>query len=583
MIKNINLYQKFNIILILFIVPIALLNLFSYHTSNTVVKKEIEKSGETNLALLIHQIDAMTNELSSLALVLNRDPSVRSFVTSTYALDPYDRYSIYSNLQEKLALTSSSSTWSTEVSVYAPMFQKVISSSRNNNYNEKALEAILSPNWTYQKNDDDGRGNYFIRHFIEPSFNASRSISSYQLITEVTFSQQNLVKLLDLFKSKDDVNDPILFKPGFAPILNSTSNREMVSDLISALKNDAFKQSKSLTVSLDEKEYMVTIQPSNTLEWYMIDYVPLENILKPITKSSIAFYVTLVILILIGFFLSFLLYRNVQRPIDKLTHSLRSFTNGDFSQRIEHEPRSEFNYALSQFNIMAQHIQDLIESDYNSKIRLQEAKLKQLQSQIDPHFLYNCLNFIKNSARMGDEEAVVSMSLNLGAYYRYVTRLEEPLTPLNEELKLIKNFLEIQKLRIHELCYEIQIQDELLKFEMPRLIIQPIVENAVEHGIARISKPGCIRISGNISSTTYCICIEDNGFGMTTEERLSLSRKISDSNNEDQLCGLWNTYQRMKLHFGQDSRIELDRSELGGLKVCLTWPSTMEKGEIAHV
>jgi two-component system, sensor histidine kinase YesM len=575
MLKRITLYQKFNIILILFIIPIVLLNLYSYQTSNMVVKREIEKSGETNLALLTHQIDAMSNELSSLALVLNRDPSVRSFVTSTYAVNPYDRYSIHSNLQEKLALTSSSSTWSTDVTIYAPMFQKVVSSNRGIKYNEKFLEEKLSTNWTFQaKGYHNKNDNYFIRHFTEPSYNATKPVNSYQLITEITFSQQNLVKLLDLFKSKDDVNDPILYKPGLTPILNSSSDKSMISELLSKLEKNTFEGSKSLTVTLDGKEYMVTIQRSKMLQWYMIDYVPLENILSPITKSSIAFYVTLVILIFIGFTLSFLLYKNVHRPITKLTNSLRSLTQGDFSTRIENESKNEFNYVLTQFNVMAQHIQELIESDYNSKIRLQEAKLKQLQSQIDPHFLYNCLNFIKNSARMGDEEAVVSMSLNLGAYYRYVTRLEEPLTPLSEELKLITNFLEIQKLRIHEMNYDIQVPHEILKIEMPRLIIQPIVENAIEHGIARISKPGYIKITGEVSANQFCIRIEDNGCGMTEEERDSLIRKISDSSNAEQLCGIWNVSQRIMLHFGQSSCIKLDQSELGGLKVSIIWPTT---------
>lgn len=514
----------------------------------------------------------MTSELSSLALLLNRDPSVRGFVTSTYTIDPYDRYSIHSNLQEKLALTSSSSTWSTEVSVYAPFIKKVVSSNRRIYYDEEFLQKNLSPKWTYLKKDDYGNESYFIRHFIEPAFNEKKSISSYQLITEVTFSQKNIVKLLDMFKSKDDVNDPILYKPGANPILNSSSNIDNVNKLLAILKSDELKDGKTITVAMDEQEYMVTIQPSKTLEWYMIDYVPLENILSPITKSSTAFFITIIVLIFIVFSLSFLIYRNVQRPINKLTYSLRSFAQGDFSQRVEDEPKNEFNHVLSQFNKMAHHIQELIESDYNSKIRLQEATLKQLQSQIDPHFLYNCLNFIKNSARMGDEEAVVSMSLNLGAYYRYVTRLEEPFTPLSEELKLIRNFLEIQKLRIQELHYDIQIPEELLSFELPRLIIQPIVENAVEHGITGSSKPGYIKVTGEISSGFIFICVEDNGRGMSADERKSLIKKMSDSSNEDQLCGIWNISQRIMLHFGPQTRIDLDNSAHGGLKVNIVLP-----------
>ncbi len=121
---------------------------------------------------------------------------------------------------------------------------------------------------------------------------------------------------------------------------------------------------------------------------------------------------------------------------------------------------------------MAEQIQELIEKVYKETLRSREATLKQLQSQINPHFLYNCLFYIKNMASLGEKEAVVAMSLNLGEYYRYTTRLENPMTTIREEMKLIQNYLEIQTMRMQRLGYEIAIPEDMMELEIPRLLIQ---------------------------------------------------------------------------------------------------------------
>src|SRR5690606_39681649 len=124
---------------------------------------------------------------------------------------------------------------------------------------------------------------------------------------------------------------------------------------------------------------------------------------------------------------------------------------GYFSVRLNYSARNEFSLLFARFNIMAQRIQELIENVYEEKLRRREATLKQLQSQINPHFLYNCLFFIKNMARMKNEEAVVAMSLNLGEYFRYTTRLGNQTATLAEELSVIVNYLEIQNLRMRRI------------------------------------------------------------------------------------------------------------------------------------
>lgn len=581
MYDKINMFQKLNIILVCLLTPILLLNLYSSRTSNAVVRQEIEKSSETHLALLSNQIDAFANQLTTLALSLNRDPSVRSFVNQIYAIEPYDRYFTLSNLSEKLGLISSSVGWQNIVSVYSPMLQENVSSTNNYPQTDQAYyESKMSVDWSFHQADFHfGSDNYFMRHFVDPTYKEGRPVTEANVVTEVSFSEKNIVKLLDQFKTNDNVNDPLLYKPGVVTIKNASANHDLIAQLLPQLDEAVLNHDGSLKVIMSGEEYMATIHRSDSLDWYLVDYVPVEKILAPIHLTSTIFYASLVVIIVIGSFLSFTLYRNVQKPILLLVGSVRALMRGDYSKRIQYNGHHEFEYLIEQFNKMAQQIQELIEKVYESKIRMQDATLKQLQSQIDPHFLYNCLNFIKNSARMQDEESVVQMSIHLGQYYRYVTRLDAAMTPLSQELDLITNYLEIHKLRHHELQYSLSVPEQMMDMPIPRLLLQPLVENAIQHGIETITEPGRIRVTASMQEGWIRLTVEDNGSGMTTDGMDELRVRIGDHANEDKLCGLWNVAQRLSLQYGRQAGIELEPSADGGLKVSLSWPENEEDAE----
>lgn len=555
------------------LLPLIGLNIYSYSIGNSVSRNEIEKSAQTNLALLIHQLDATTEQLSTFALTLNRDSSVRTFINSTYFQNPYDKYFIVSNLEEKLKLFSSSMNWNNAFTVYAPRLKEKVSNSGSGPFEAGTIDSRLESDWTLHPADSNyGNDSYFLRHFSEPSISPGNPVASYHVITEVSFASSNLVKMLDQFKNGDNINDPLLYRTGFQPITNASPDQTLTNILLSEIHNRNLEASGSMSLQMKGNKYLVNYERSDTLGWYLIDYVPLDEILAPIKKSSQIFFASVGILVLIGFSLSFMIYKNVQAPILKLVNAVRSMMRGDYSTQIRYRPNNEFHFLIQQFNAMAKQIKALIEQEYASKIRLQEATLKQLQSQIDPHFLYNSLNFIRNSVKMGDEDAAVSMSLNLGAYYRNATRLEKPNTPLSEEIALIRNYLEIHKLRKHGMSYETDMPERMERLEIPRLLIQPVVENAIVHGIDHFTKPGLIRIRGEEGEDQFRICIEDNGPGMPKQQIEALNRKISRANNDEQLCGLWNVAQRLKLQHGGHAGVLCEHSELGGLKVTLHWP-----------
>jgi two-component system sensor histidine kinase YesM len=387
---------------------------------------------------------------------------------------------------------------------------------------------------------------------------------------QVSFSVSNVTAMLDQFKSGGK-GDPFLYRFGLPPIGSTSIETERIDALLPILNSAQLQEKGSLVAKLGGKEYAVFYVLSKQLNWFLIDYVPVENILSPIAKTSALFYTTIGLLLAMSFLAAYFLYRNVQRPIRKLVQGVGRLKEGDLSARIRYKPNNEFDFLFERFNDMAEQIQDLIERVYAEKLRLHEATLKQLQAQINPHFLYNSLFFVINTAMLGDTKSVVAMAQNLAEYYRYTTRMEEQNAPLREEIKLVGNYLTIHKLRMQRLQFEIEIPDHMLDVQVPRLLLQPIVENAIVHGIENKPEDGLIRITGQRQGEQCTITVEDNGPGMESHALHELKNQLLKPMNTLVSCGVWNVHQRLHLVFGEDAGLDLSQSELGGLKVTLMW------------
>ncbi|HIW31589.1 MAG TPA: histidine kinase, partial [Candidatus Paenibacillus intestinavium] len=236
-----------------------------------------------------------------------------------------------------------------------------------------------------------------------------------------------------------------------------------------------------------------------------------------------------------------------------------------------------FSYLFERFNDMTAETERLIEKVYMEELRLREANVKQLQSQINPHFLYNCFALIRSLARLNKTESVMTISMHLSKYYRYTTRIEKLTATLDEELQLLRSYLEIQQFHIQHMSYRIEIPESMLDLEIPRLLLQPIAENAVLHGIEQYDGDGLITIWAETIGNVHSIIVEDNGVGMTVEQLEKLEHKLIETPDDNSGCALWNIRQRMIFQFGSEASIRFTIRPEGGLTVRLSWPSPSHK------
>jgi sensor histidine kinase YesM len=243
--------------------------------------------------------------------------------------------------------------------------------------------------------------------------------------------------------------------------------------------------------------------------------------------------------------------------------------DGDLNTKILPLPDNEFAYVFEQFNWMTDRIRQLIDSTVKEQQLRSQAEMRQLQLQINPHFLYNCLSYIVTVAEK--PKAVTQMAVLLSRYYRYCTK-SKAVTTIGEEVAYAQAYLSIMAMRKSIEC-DVSVAEELYPLPVIPLILQPIIENAIEHGIEERENAKHVFVKAYpVIENRIRVEVSDDGSGMSREEmeRLKLCLRKKES-TEGEGIGLWNVNQRLINYYGETSGLEFDTSIWGGLRVSFTF------------
>ncbi|WP_256717531.1 histidine kinase [Paenibacillus odorifer] len=558
--------------MVIMLIPITILYFYSNKTTTDVLRTELNTSNNNQLSFFQNQVESNMELLSSWPILLIHDPDILS-LKDTYLEKGrlnLDTINLIKRIQTKISIQESSSNWKSKLYLYSPSIHRMVSENDAKLYEDEDLKREVKSGWHVEKIEGQEGDRFVFSWFSFTPFMSEFAPEKVKTVMKVEFDSRNIEDMLDKFKS-DGRRDPFYYKQGTGLIFNRSADKVLAKELVDRLEETQLKPSENRTVKIEGESYSVNIVYSDKMGWYLIDYMPLTEILHPILTSNRLFYFAISALLLMSCLVAYLLYVQVQVPIRLLVGGFQRLKQGDYSARVEIKGKNEFSFLSGRFNSMVEQIQMLIENVLMEKIHVREARLKQLQSQINPHFFYNCFSFITSMAKLDNMGAVVGMSHNLSRYYRYTTRQERDLVALSEEVEFVNHYLEIQKMRMSRLRYEINIPPQMRKRELPPLVLQPLVENAVIHGIEPVAKEGLVRITGSCAGREMTLTVEDDGQGMTPERIIELENKLSRAMDEEMGCGLWNVHQRMRLRFGETSGLRISPSPLGGLQVTLQW------------
>ena len=252
----------------------------------------------------------------------------------------------------------------------------------------------------------------------------------------------------------------------------------------------------------------------------------------------------------------------ITEPIQRLCEITRQAGRGDFAVRVQEKSDDELAALNASFNQMVEKIGRLVEDIRIEQINLRVTELKLLQAQINPHFLYNTLDAIIWLAEAGQKEQVVRMVSSLSGFFRTTLSKGRDYISVQEEEAHIRSYLEIQQFRYRDILeYEIRIPEEMYSYQILKLTLQPLVENALYHGIKNKRGLGHILVTGEQREETMIFRVRDDGMGMD-EERLKdvreiISGELVDQNNPSGF-GLCNVDQRIRLNYGAEYGLTID-------------------------
>ncbi len=313
--------------------------------------------------------------------------------------------------------------------------------------------------------------------------------------------------------------------------------------------------------------YMVLAIPR---DYYMRDITKLKNVIIPITLTT-AFLTAL---------LSILVSKGITRPIRFLSGAMENFGQGNFDINCQVDSEDEIGRLSHTFNQMVMDMNSLVNTVYEQKVMKQEAQMKSLQMQINPHFLYNTLDTINWMARIRHVDEIGDMVAALSNMMRYSLE-KKSFVRLGEEVKSLKDYIAIQNYRYRDkMVAEIEIDESLMSLYIPRLLIQPILENAIVHGIEEKLDKGHILVAARREDEDLYIQIMDDGVGMTEETMSHILREdYSMKKSGHTSIGVVNVNRRIQMIYGKDYGL-LVQSVLGaGTKITIHIPAREEEQE----
>ncbi|WP_418706771.1 sensor histidine kinase [Anaerotruncus massiliensis (ex Liu et al. 2021)] len=326
----------------------------------------------------------------------------------------------------------------------------------------------------------------------------------------------------------------------------------------------------------DVNNRIYTRNYSELTGWSAVGVVNVDELIKD--KSSIIdFYFRLAgISILFAMTFAVLISTTITNPIKMLENTMHEVEVGNFDVRSEIELNNEIGHLSKTFNVMISRIKDLMEKTVRDEEEKRRSEIRALQAQINPHFLYNTLDTIIWMSAGGKNDEVVEVTSALARLFRTSISKGENLVTLLNEVENIKSYLTIQKMRYEDkLSWRVDVQPELLGLMTPKLILQPIVENAVYHGIKMSQAGGEIAISARTAGDRLTITIADSGVGMTAEQLEQLFVPRPDT---DRGIGVINVNNRIRLCFGEEYGLHYFSAPGEGTRVEI-WLPVIEGGD----
>lgn len=549
-------YKLITTYILLGIIPMTIMGLVWYNQTRTILMKQEKSSIENYLTQAVSNMDNQLRIYNNLSDYIAFNQQISHVVSHEYD-SYYDMYNQFSNvLDPMLASLKYFHSDINQITIYT----------KNNVVKHNTTLAPI----TEIENEDWYKiikGNNDIHWFVsqdEKKVFCARNIPTLENNYEVgvLYVQVDYEKLFESFKQMNDSNYGIFIMDELG---NNIFNFDQFED-----------PNKSRKMTFDEfnkgigKENIYTIVTAHSVNnnWTVSLYKPQKLIYESTNFMITGNVIAIMLLIVFSIIITSVLSKVMVSGLEKLRANMEEVEKGNMEITVKSNNEDEVGALIRGFEKMIIQIKALIEDVYESRLIQKDYEMKALQAQINPHFLYNSLSLINWMALETDQEDISKITLSLSTFYRTALNKGKNILRVRDEIKNMRSYLDIQlMMHDYEFDVDVQVEEDILDYNILNLILQPLIENAINHGIdLKTNGRGCIKIIGEKQNDEIVLIVSDNGVGMSNEQAESILTNKSNG------YGVKNVNERIKLYYGEQYQLKIE-SEIGiGTKVKVTIP-----------
>ncbi|MDQ0115489.1 sensor histidine kinase [Paenibacillus harenae] len=558
------LFLRLVIMYLVVILPIIILGVYLYNWSYTNASQDISRNTLAQLSSYLEDTNREVEWLEIQQFDMLQDGELTRVAVTWDMMDSVEKKESMDYLVHRLTSIKNSSAYMKDIYIHIPSIGKTLSFGNavhdleRGRYDQiRALSEQSGAKRLIRQGDS--------LHLSASKYGGKKGEEPLYIV-QIELDTAKLKESLNQLSVYPESGSFLIAEEADFTLLGSDKSPHILNEYLQAPR---LSEERSMLLRADGRSYHIDKAESSELGLSVVTFLPEETVKRPLNKFNKWAWLFTATSILAIVVYSLSTYRLVHRPLLLLVQSFRRMEGGTLDIQIEHGNKDEFGYLYDRFNQMLNKLQLLIDQDFKQKLMMQKAELKQLQSQINPHFLYNSFFILNSLAKTGDTDRIELFTNMLGEYFRFITRNGEDNVYLSEEIKHARMYTEIQKLRFSR---RISVQfDELPKemerIRVPRLVVQPIIENAYEHSLEKMSEEGFLRVSFERHEPDWMIVVEDNGSQIDDAAIQALNDQMTNNGEAHEMTGIINIHRRIMLTYGEGSGLFLSRSKLNGLRV----------------
>ncbi|THF76897.1 cache domain-containing sensor histidine kinase [Cohnella fermenti] len=544
--------------LVLVLTPVIVIGSYSYVSSVRSSEEHTRSNLEVAVSQMGSNVDYRLADVYRGSEAIFSDQAL-SRILSGYYLD-YEKYTIMTQqILPKIESAVNLPNLDTKLSIYVEntnisefyYFDRDPKAGEGRQYSIYHLDRIEGADWykslrlTYEKSvwkQVEGEA-------VAGRISLLRPIINYDTLTTIGLIRLS-VKLEDIFYEVDDS------KLGAGSLLFVMDKGKSL--LYSSSGAETFVSPQPRVDGFDHPaDYLQIVQPIEGMGASLVAWIPTSSFQESSRRVGILTILICLASLLVLAVISWMMSRFFAKRIMKLIRSLKAFKDGEFNKRMPVPGNDEFSQIAEAFNDMASNMERLIDEVYISKLEKKDVELQVLHSQMNPHFLYNTFSSISRMAKLGEIETMQEMIRELAKFYRLTLSKGETIITVEKELQIVRSYLDIQRIKYGDrIRVRYELDEAAFPHETMKFILQPFVENSIEH--AWYDDEIHLVIRAYVEGSDIVLEVEDNGLGMKEET----TRQVLDPSEKGIGYGIRNVDQRVKLQFGKAYGVSI-RSSIG--------------------